>query len=255
MLELKGVTVDYGDKRILDNTSFSLDYGHWLMICGPNGAGKSTIVKALSQGCCYKGEISLDGVNISKLKSSSLARKLGFLSQKYNVSYSFTVREVVSLGRYSYSDSVFGGISSNDTEKINEAIEITGLTELADRSVLTLSGGELQRTFLAQLFAQDPKIIVLDEPTNNLDLQYQKQIFELIQDWMKSGERAVISVVHDLSLARLYGTDAILLDHGKIVAKGTHDKVISDEYLNSVYSMDVGEYMRTLLSNWEHVKR
>lgn len=254
MLDVKGITVDYGQKRILDDVSFSLKAGHWLMIAGPNGAGKSTIIKALSQGCPYAGKILFEGVNTFKLKPTELAHRLGFLSQSHEVTYSFTVREVVALGRYAYSAGLFGFSSAEDTAKIDAALQATGLSELADRSVLTLSGGELQRTFLAQLFAQDPKIIVLDEPTNNLDLVYQKQIFELIGQWIKGGDRAVISVVHDLSLARLYGTDAILLDHGKIVAKGTPDDAISGKHLNSVYSMDVVGYMRTILSAWENVK-
>lgn len=254
MLEIKDITVEYGSKRILDNVSFSLEEGQWLMIAGPNGAGKSTIVKALSGGCPYTGRIMLDGTDISALKASALARRLGFLAQSHEVTYSFTVREVVAMGRYAYSRGVFNGASAEDTAEINKALEATGLTELAGKSVLTVSGGELQRTFLAQLFAQNPKIIVLDEPTNNLDLMYQKQIFELIELWIKGGNRAVISVVHDLSLARIYGTDAVLLDRGKVAAKGRPEDVISNKYLNGIYSMDVVEYMRTVLSTWEAVK-
>lgn len=248
MLEVQGITVSNGGKKILDSVSFTLDYGHWLMIAGPNGAGKSTIVKALSQGCPYMGSILFDGLDTSKMKPAALARRIGVLSQNHEVTYSFTVREVVALGRYPYSRSP---LCTEDADKIEAAIEATGLTEFADRSVLTLSGGELQRTFLAQLFAQEPKTIVLDEPTNNLDLMYQKQVFELIEKWVKNGDRAVISVVHDLSLARLYGTDAMLLNQGKVVAYGTPENVISNEYLNEVYSMDVVSYMRTVFSTWK----
>lgn len=249
MLDIKGVSVEYGKKRILDNISFDLKERRWLMIAGPNGAGKSTIVKALSRGCHYTGEILFEGTDIARLKASELAKKMGFLVQSHQVAYSFTVREVVALGRYAYSKNVFAS-SLCDSEKIEEAIRMTGLEGLEDRSVLTLSGGELQRTFLAQLFAQEPKVIVLDEPTNNLDLIYQKQIFELIEEWIKVGERAAISVVHDLSLAKRYGTDALLLDCGRIVAKGPPEEVISDKYLNSVYSMDVSGYMRSILALW-----
>ena len=255
MLDILGITVDYGEKRILHDVSFSLKSGHWLMISGPNGAGKSTIVRAMSQGCQYRGKIFIDGEDTAKMKAAALARKLGVLSQSHEVTYPFTVYEVVALGRYPYSKSAFCSEPTDNASKIEAAIEATGLSELKDRSVLTLSGGELQRTFLAQLFAQDPKVIVLDEPTNNLDLVYQKQVFELIEQWVKNGDRAVISVVHDLSLARLYGTDAILLDHGKKVAYGTPDNVISDKYLSNVYSMDVVGYMQTILSTWSALSR
>ena len=119
------------------------------------------------------------------------------------------------------------------------------------QSVLTLSGGELQRTFLAQTFCQDPKLLLLDEPTNHLDLVYQKQVFELIQDWLKQKDRAVISVVHDLSLARAYGTRAILLDRGQVVSDGPMDAVFSDEVLNRVYRMDVRDWMTRMFSQWK----
>ena len=117
--------------------------------------------------------------------------------------------------------------------------------------MLTLSGGELQRVFLAQLFAQNPRLLLLDEPTNHLDLVYQKQIFSLVRDWLSKGERAVVSVVHDLSLARMYGSRGVLLDHGKIAAAGSAAEVFRPETLNAVYHMDVADWMRTMLSQWE----
>ena len=123
--------------------------------------------------------------------------------------------------------------------------------EQRKQSVLTLSGGELQRTFLAQTFCQDPRLLLLDEPTNHLDLVYQKQVFELIQGWLKGPDRAVISVVHDLSLARAYGTRALLLDHGQAAADGAMDEVFSDEVLNRVYRMDVRDWMTRMLTQWK----
>ncbi|HPV99490.1 MAG TPA: ABC transporter ATP-binding protein, partial [Oscillospiraceae bacterium] len=119
------------------------------------------------------------------------------------------------------------------------------------QSVLTLSGGELQRTFLAQIFAQNPRLLILDEPTNHLDLVYQQQVFDLIRDWIHEGPRAVMSVVHDLSLARTYGTDALLMDQGRAAAYGSIDEVLSPDNLRSVYSMDVYGWMRKMLSQWD----
>ena len=134
---------------------------------------------------------------------------------------------------------------------MEEALERTGLTGLRRQSVLTLSGGELQRTFLAQVFAQSPKLLLLDEPTNHLDLVYQKQVFALIQEWLKTPGRAVVSVVHDLSLAKAYGTQALLLHHGREVAHGGVDAVMCPENLNAVYDMDVAAWMRGLLAQWQ----
>ena len=117
--------------------------------------------------------------------------------------------------------------------------------------MLTLSGGEMQRVFLAQVFAQNPQVLILDEPANHLDLKYQQHIFSLIQEWLKQPGRAVLSVVHDLSLARRYGTHAILLDHGKTVSQGTISDVMTPENLKQVYGMDVYAWMRDMLSQWQ----
>ena len=118
-------------------------------------------------------------------------------------------------------------------------------------SVLTLSGGELQRVFLAQLFAQAPQILLLDEPANHLDLVYQKQIFSLIREWLAQPGRAVLSVVHDLSLARAYGTHAVLMQHGRCVSQGPLDRVLTPENLQQVYGMDVYGWMQDMLKKWQ----
>ena len=141
----------------------------------------------------------------------------------------------------------------DDEKAVARAIELTGLEPFLNQSALTLSGGELQRTFLAQLFAQEPKLLILDEPTNHLDLVYQKQVFALICKWLKTPGRAVVSVVHDLSLARAYGTDALLLHHGKAVSQGATKVVLCPENLNRVYEMDVFEWMRGMFLQWQTV--
>ncbi|MDD3169096.1 MAG: ABC transporter ATP-binding protein, partial [Eubacteriales bacterium] len=107
------------------------------------------------------------------------------------------------------------------------------------------------RTFLAQLLAQDPQLLILDEPTNHLDLIYQKQIFGLVKEWIDHTGRAVISVVHDLSLAKAYGTDALLMEGGKLLASGTIDEVLTRTNLENAYSMDVHQWMKELLNQWE----
>ena len=250
MLEVRSLTVRYGDLTIVDGVSFALEEGRWLMLVGPNGAGKSTIVSAVSQAAPYTGQVLYRDRDVKTFKSAELARKLGVLSQHHSVGYAFTVGEVVRLGRYSYAPGIFSRRSDADEEHVAEALALTGLAELADQSVLTLSGGELQRTFLAQLFAQDPKVLILDEPTNHLDLVYQREIFDLIREWLKTPDRAVLSVVHDLSLARAYGTDAVLLHRGKTAASGTVEAVFTPENLNRVYDMDVAGWMRTMLAQW-----
>ena len=251
MLSVKGLTVRYGDLVIVDDVSFSVGSGQWLMIVGPNGAGKSTIISAVSGGAPYSGQIECMGRDVKSYKPHDFAKIAGVLSQRHSVSYPFTVAEIVRLGRYAHSKGVFSGGSDADEEAVARAIEFTGMAPFLDHSVLTLSGGELQRTFLAQLFAQEPKLLILDEPTNYLDLVYQKQVFALIGEWLKTPGRAVVSVVHDLSLARKHGTDALLLHLGKAVAQGAARETLSSENLGHVYSMDVFAWMRTMLEQWQ----
>ena len=251
MLDVRGLSVQYGDLVIVDEVSFSVEAGQWLMIVGPNGAGKSTIINAISGSAPYSGQINCLGRDIKMYKPHDVAKVIGFLSQRFSINYPFTVAEIVRLGRYAHSKGILSGSSDEDDTAVARAIEITGLEPFLNQSALTLSGGELQRTFLAQLFAQEPRLLILDEPTNHLDLVYQKQVFALIGEWLKVPGRAVISVVHDLSLARVYGTEALLLHRGKVVSQGAARNILSPENLDFVYEMDVFEWMRSIYGQWQ----
>ncbi len=251
MLEIKNLCVRYGTLDIVKNVSFAVQDGEWLMIAGPNGAGKSTIINAVTGGVPYTGQILLNGQDIRKNKPTELAKSVGVLTQNHYVGYSFSVEEVVRLGRYAYSPGVLAKRCDDDEKMVEDALEKTGMAAQRTQSVLTLSGGELQRTFLAQVFAQNPKYLLLDEPTNHLDLIYQRQVFTLIKEWLKQGDRAVISVVHDLSLARKYGTRALLLNRGQTAAIDSADRALSREMLEQVYGMDVYAYMKEMLSQWQ----
>lgn len=222
-----------------------------MMLAGPNGAGKSTLIEAIAQGVPYTGSIQWEGTDIRSLKPAQLARRIGVLSQKNTVGYAYTVEEVVGLGRYAYKAGFLSGKDEDGQAQVERALALTGLTELRRASMLTLSGGETQRAFLAQVFAQNPQVLILDEPANHLDLKYQQHIFSLIQEWLKTPGRAVMSVVHDLSLARRYGTHAVLMHHGKSVSQGETGQVLTPDNLRGVYDMDVYAWMRAMLSQWE----
>ena len=236
MLDVDRLSVRYGTKQIVDALSFSVSEGQWLMIAGPNGAGKSTALAAITQGTPYTGRVLFEGQNVRSMKPALRARAIGVLAQNHFVGYGFTVEEVVRLGRFAYAGGVFGRSREDDAGHVEQ--------------VLTLSGGELQRTFLAQVLAQDPKLLLLDEPTNHLDLIYQKQIFALIGQWLQTPGRAVVSVVHDLSLARAFGTDALLMDSGRKIALGRANDVLTPANLDRVYGMDVAAWMRGLYRQW-----
>lgn len=250
MLQVQDLTVSYGAATVADHVNFHVSEGQWMMIVGPNGAGKSTILNAITQGVDYKGQVLLGGKDIRTQKATVRARQVGVLAQKHHVGYDFSVEEIVRLGRYAHSSHLLQGRRDDDEAAVEQALELTGMASQRHQSVLTLSGGEMQRTFLAQVFAQDPRLLLLDEPTNHLDLVYQKQVFALIEQWLKKPSRAVVSVVHDLSLAKAYGTDALVLSKGKTVAQGPTEQVLTSEILDPVYGMDVKGWMQTMLGQW-----
>ena len=251
MLKAEHVTVCCDGQVIVDDLSFALEAGQWLMLVGPNGAGKSTLIRTVAQGVPYTGVITLNGRDIRTYKPAQLAQRIGVLSQQHSVGYAYSVEEVVALGRYAHAAGFLSGGDAEGKTRVEEALEMTGLAHLRHASVLTLSGGELQRTFLAQVFAQNPQILILDEPANHLDLVYQKHIFSLIGEWLKTPGRAVLSVVHDLSLARRYGTHAVLMDHGRSVAQGTIPETLTGKNLQTVYGMDVCGWMREMYAQWQ----
>lgn len=251
MLEISSLTVSYGKRKVIDDLSFSVSEGQWFMIAGPNGAGKSTVLNAVSQAVPYVGSIRFKGREIKTMKAGERARHIGVLLQNNQIGYAFSVEDVVRLGRYAYRSWAFSKEKSDDESAIADALNATGMTYLRNKSVFTLSGGELQRCFLAQVFAQQPELLLLDEPTNHLDLVFQKQIFGLISEWLKVPGRAVISVVHDLSLARAYGSHALLIKDGKRAAIGTAEEVFTASNLENVYSMDVNGWMQSLLKQWK----
>lgn len=250
MLTAERVSVRYGARTVVDGVSLTLREGQWLMLAGPNGAGKSTLIRAITQGVAYEGRIELLGRDVRAYRPVQLAQQVGVLAQQHSVGYAYTVEEIVRLGRYAYAQGFLSGRDREGEARVEEALRMTGMTALRSASVLTLSGGELQRAFLAQVFAQNPRLLILDEPANHLDLVYQKHIFSLIEQWLREPGRAVLSVVHDLSLALRYGTHAALLDGGRCVAQGKAREALAPEHLAQVYGMDVRGWMRELLGEW-----
>lgn len=249
MLRVQNLSVRHGAHTLLDGVSFTVGQGEWLMLSGPNGAGKTTLIRALSRTIPYEGLVSVGGEVTAGMKTAEFARRVAVLDQSHAVGYAFTVEEVVRLGRYAYGGAFGSGDAQGDS-RIEEALRHPGLASLRRRRVTTLSGGEIQRVFLAQCLAQNPRLLLLDEPTSHLDLPHQKELFALLGDWLKTPGRAVVSVVHDLSLARAFGTGAALLGGGKLIACGAVRDVFSDANLASVYGMDVRGWMRGLLERW-----
>ena len=253
MLEVKGLTVAYESGDAVRDVSFTANQGEWIMLIGPNGAGKSTLLAAVAQCAVYRGSVLLEGRDARRWKPRAFARAVGVLAQTHAAGYAFTVEELVTMGRYAHTRGFFRSQDPDGQEAVRRALDMTGLWNLRGRNVQTLSGGELQRAFLAQAMAQEPRVLLLDEPANHLDLVYQKQMFELIGQWLAEGERCVISVVHELSLALRYGTRAVLLDHGCVTADGPAGDVLASDALRRAYGMDVAGWMADLAERWRKV--
>ncbi len=249
MMKAQNITVCYDGKPAAKNLCFSLEEGQWLMLAGPNGAGKTTLLKAISQVVPYEGTVLLEGQDAGKLSRRALARKIAVLSQTQFMGYAFSVEEVVRMGRYAHGRGFFAGKDQGE-RLVEEALRVTGLWDIREQSVVTLSGGQAQRVALARVFAQDPAVLMLDEPVNHLDLAYQRQLLELIKNWLKTPGRAVLSVMHDLSLAKKYGTHALLVRDGEALAQGTVREALTPASLEAAYGMDVAGWMAELLMQW-----
>ncbi len=251
MLDIQNLSVRIGRKPVVENISFNLKKNEIFTIVGPNGAGKTMLIRAIMQLVPYTGKVFLDGINISEINPRLLAKRIGVLSQNHNIVFDYKVRQVVELGRYSHNTNFFSAFQKEDDLLSDKAMELTGIREFENRSVLTLSGGELQRVFLAQIFAQDPQIIIFDEPTNHLDFQYKVEVFELVKKWVHQGDRAAIMVVHDLNFVYAYATRTLLMKEGQGYAIGENSKVLTPENLQAAYDIDVSGWMKKITAQWQ----
>lgn len=251
LLEVKNLCCGYDGNEVIHNLSFNINRGENISIIGPNGCGKSTVLKALANLIEYKGEIKLDGVEIRNIKRKDLAKKVALMSQNSEVYFSYTVFETVSLGRYAHMDGIFSSLTKKDRDIVLKCIESVGLLNEKDRLINELSGGQLQRVYLARAFAQDPEILLLDEPTNHLDLKCQIEILDYINKWTKENNKTVIGVLHDLNLVHYFADKVIMLDNGNIVSEGTSMEVLNDDKLKNVYDIDIKSFMKNILNKWE----
>lgn len=254
MISIQDVRAGYGENEILHGITFDVKMGENLSIIGPNGCGKTTLLRTIAGTMPFTGDILCKEESIRNMKRKTLAKKISMLSQTIHVYFNYTVFDTVMMGRYVYeSTGLFGGISEKDKLVVNEALKTVGMLELKDREIDTLSGGQLQRVFLAKVLAQDPDIILLDEPTNHLDFSYQIEMIRFLKHWAFQKKKTVIGVLHDINLAMQLSDQVLLLEEGKIRAFGNCRDIFSSDALNNAYKMDVAGYMLETLKKWEDI--
>ncbi|MGB4439394.1 MAG: ABC transporter ATP-binding protein [Sedimentibacter sp.] len=255
MLTLNNVSAGYEGHDVISNISLNVAEGENLCVLGPNGCGKTTLIKTISGLIPHSGTIKINGINIYNMNRTDVAKNIAVMSQISTIYFSYTVYETALLGRYLHmKGKAFKEPSLKDREYAEKCLKAVGLLNFKDKQINTLSGGQLQRVYLARTLAQEPSIILLDEPTNHLDLKHQAELVDFLKEWSKEENHTVIGVFHDLNLAMNLADNILLLDKGKIASYGKTNDVISSKLLNEVYEMDVAGYMLNSLKQWEFIK-
>ncbi len=238
MLKIENLSVSYGSRQILHNISLSVQSGEVVALIGPNGAGKSTLIRAASGVIPAAGRVRTNGDDFHSLTPIQRARYLAVVPQAISLPPAFTVWETVLMGRTPHL-GFLGQASRQDEELARRALERVHAEFLADRLVGELSGGERQRILLARALCQSTPILLLDEPTAHLDLQYQVSLLELVRKLAQEDQLAVLVALHDLNLAARYADRVALLVGGHLKAVGSPREVLTPELISYAYCWPV----------------
>lgn len=236
MVEVQNVSKVYGIKSVVKDVSLHIAKGKITSFIGTNGAGKSTLLSMVSRLIPQdKGQVLLDGKELQSYKSNDLAKSISILKQSNNVNVRITIRELISFGRFPYSQ---GRLGKEDWKHVDEAIQYMELVDLQDKFIDQLSGGQLQRAYIAMVLAQDTDYILLDEPLNNLDMKHSVQIMKALRKMVNDFGKTIVIVIHDINFASCYSDYIVALKDGKVIQEGTTEEIISNEVLKEVFDME-----------------
>ena len=235
-MQIKNLTKKYDDKAVVDSVSFEIPKGKVISLIGTNGAGKSTVMGMISRLIAHdSGQVNFEGTDITKWKSKELSKRLAILTQSNNIQMKLTVRELVAFGRFPYSG---GRITKEDQEIIDKAISYMELEEFQDRFIDELSGGQRQRACIAMVIAQDTEYVLLDEPTNNLDIYHATNMMKIVRRLCDELGKTVVLVLHEINYAAFYSDYICAFVDGKIAKFGTVEEVMTKENLSEIYKVD-----------------
>ena len=237
-LRIDRIQFYYEARKVLDEISFEADEGEFVGLIGPNGSGKTTLLKIIDGILKPRvGSVYLDCKQISELDLRELARELAIVPQIADLGFDLKVFDVVMMGRYPYLGR-FSIEKEADEEKVRFWMRLTNTLHLAERSIKEISGGERQRVLIARALAQEPRVLLLDEPTSNLDVCYQIEIMDLLKELVEKLRLTIICAIHDLNLAARYSDKIILINDGKIRGVGKPVEVLTEENLRNVFKIE-----------------
>jgi len=237
-IETHDLVFGYDKRCVLERISLSIDKGEMVAILGPNGSGKTTLLKILAAVLTGKGQVKLNQKDIRTYKRRELSRLFAVVSQESSVSFPYTVAEIVLMGRASFHGALTFE-SERDLNVARKSMELTDTLAFSDRYLHELSGGEKQRVMIARALAQEPEILLLDEPSAFLDLKHQIQILDLMRQLNRDQRITIVAAFHDLNLASLYFNRLVMLRDGKIHRDGSPENVITEETIYEVYGIRV----------------
>jgi cobalamin transport system ATP-binding protein len=237
-IETREISFAYQNLPVLHGVSLSVERGEMVAILGPNGSGKTTLLKILSAVLNRQGEVKLNGRNIESFDRRELSKLFAVVPQENRVNFPYTVAEVVLMGRASYH-SPFALERKTDLEVARASMELTDALSFSHRYVHELSGGEKQRVMIARALAQEPEILLLDEPSAFLDLKHQVQIFELLCRLNRERRLTIVAALHDLNLAAMFFARLVMLRDGKIYRDGPPSEVLTEKTIEEVYGIRV----------------
>jgi iron complex transport system ATP-binding protein len=239
MLRTDKIKFSYAQKKVLKGIDLEIEAGSFIGIIGPNASGKSTLLKNISKSLkSDSGTVYLDHKLLNDYSSLELAKKMAVVPQNTEVNFNFNVYDIIMMGRHPYQKR-WSGLSPQDRKIVKEVMEVTDTLNLREKLINDLSGGERQRVIIARALAQKPEVLLLDEPTSSLDINYQGEIYDLLKHLNQEFNLTIITVSHDLNLTAQYCQELILLKEGKIYAAGAAEEVLTEENIKAVYNAEV----------------
>lgn len=239
MIHATKISKSYRNQMVLNGIDIQVEANEWVSILGPNGSGKSTLLSCLAGSIKLDGgKLQIKGKDINQYTAKEKAKIIAFLTQEALPDLPNTVEEIVQMGRYPHQKSRFPWLQKQDMQIVEDVMAFTDIISLRHRQISELSGGERQRVTMALALAQQPEILLLDEPTTYLDVYYQLSFFDLLKQWQKINKTTIISVLHDLNLASLYSDRCLMLLNGKCIASGKVAETITLDNVKQTYRID-----------------